>query len=115
MKTYNLQYIDIKDFELDDLKIDKKDWKDLTIYYINCVNKNKKPMDNSNELYLSIKGVSGYNLKENDENFLIINSNNLESSKYYELLSRLKNLIASEYGRKGQFINSDDDYKKLNI
>ena len=31
MKTYNLQYIDIEDFELDDLKIDKKDWKDLTI------------------------------------------------------------------------------------
>ena len=80
--------------------------KDLTIYYINHINKNKKPMDDSNELCLSIKGVSGYIFKENDEKFIIINQN-------YLLLTRLKNIVASEYGRKNEFIKFNDRYKKI--
>ena len=105
--------IDILDIKLNNLKLDKKDKKDLTIYYINHINKNKKPMDDSNELCLSIKGVSGYIFKENDEKFIIINQNNLESDHYYLLLTRLKNIIASRYGRKGKFIKFNDGYKKI--
>ena len=103
---------DILDIKLDNLKLDKKDKNDLTIYYINHINENKKPMDDSNELCLSVKGVSGYIFKENDEKFLLINQNNLESDHYYLLLTRLKNIIASEYGRKGKFIKLNDGYKK---
>ena len=77
--------IDILDIKLDNLKLDKKDKKDLTIYYINHINKNKKPIDDSNELCLSIKGVSGYIFKKNDEKFITINQNNLESDHYYLL------------------------------
>ena len=58
----------------------------------------KKPI---NQLYFSIKIVSGYVLKKNDEKILVINEDNLESSKYYLLFSTLKNLIANEEGRKG--------------
>ena len=105
--------IDILDIKLDHLKLDKKDKKDLTIYYINHINKNKKPIDDNNELCLSIKGVSGYIFKEYDEKFIIINQNNLEADHYYLLLTRLKNIIASEYGRKGEFIKFYDGYKKI--
>ena len=35
--------IDILDIKLDNLKLDKKDKKHLTIFYINHINKNKKP------------------------------------------------------------------------
>ena len=98
--------IDILDIKLDNLKLDKKGKKDLTIYYINHINKNKKPMDDSNELCLSIKGVSGYIFKENDEKFIIINQN-------YLLLTRLKNIVASKYGRKNEFIKFNDRYKKI--
>ena len=105
--------IDILDIKLDNLKLDKKDKKDLTIYYINHINKNKKPIDDSNELCLSIKGVSGYIFKKNDEKFITINQNNLESDHYYLLLTRFKNIIATEYGRKGEFIKFNDGYKKI--
>ena len=115
--SHSLEYIDgklidILDIDLDYLKIDKKKQEDFTIYYFNHINKNKKPTDSTNELYLSIKGNSGCILKENDENLLIIDYNNLESNHYYLLLSRLRNHIPSEYGRKGQFISFNDDYKK---
>ena len=64
-------------------------------------------------MYLSIKNVSGYILKENDEKFLFINDDNLKSNKYYLLFSALKNLIANEGDRKGQFISFNDGYKKI--
>ena len=105
--------IDILDTKLDNLKLEKKDKKYLTIYYINHINKSKKPMDDSNELCLSIKGISGYIFKENDEKFIITNQNNLESDHYYLLLTRLKNIIAGEYGRKGEFIKFNDGYEKI--
>ena len=46
--------IDILDFRSDDLKIDKKNWKNLSIYYINYISSstNKQHMDNSSRLYL---------------------------------------------------------------
>ena len=57
LKYIDGELIDILDLKLDSLKIDKKNYKDLNIYYINYINENKKPI---NELHLSIKIVSGY-------------------------------------------------------
>ena len=53
--------------------------------------------------------MPGYILKENGEKILIINEDNLESNKYYVLFSKLRNLIASEYSKKRQFISFDDE------
>ena len=60
--SYHLggELIDISNFDKANLKLDKKDWKDLTVYYINYVNKIKQPIDTTNQLYLSISIVSGY-------------------------------------------------------
>ena len=42
LKYIDGELIDILDLKLDNLKIDKKNWKDLNIYYINYINENKK-------------------------------------------------------------------------
>ena len=42
--------MDVLNIELDNLKLGKKDKEDFTIYCINSAN--KKPMDDSNKLYL---------------------------------------------------------------
>ena len=53
----------ISSFNKDNFKIDKKNWKDLTIYYINYIN---------TQFLLTINNVSGYTSDKNDEKFLII-------------------------------------------
>ena len=60
---------DISKFDPDDLKLDKKKWKDLDIYYINYVNKNKSIIDNVGPLYLLINKVFGYLSEKNGEIF----------------------------------------------
>ena len=52
--------VDISKFDPHDLKLDKKKWKDLTIYYINCVNKSKSTVGSVASLYLLINKVFGY-------------------------------------------------------
>ena len=65
--------IDILNFNRSDLKLDKKEWKDLTVYYINYISRNKQPVDSTNQLYLSINKASGYISEENGNMFLTIN------------------------------------------
>ena len=73
-KSYHFSgdLVDISKFDPHDLKSDKKKWKDLHIYYINYVNKNKSIVDNVGSLYLLINKVFGYFFEENGENFLTI-------------------------------------------
>ena len=55
------------------LKIDKKDWKDIDIYYVGYVD--KKPdwnVNSVNPLYLIINKVYGYVLEKNGDKFLKI-------------------------------------------
>ena len=67
------ELIDILDFDRANLKLDKKNWKDLTVYHINYVNRNKQPVDSTNQLYLSINKVFGHISEENGDKFLTIN------------------------------------------
>ena len=84
------ELIDIMDFKPENLKIDKKNWADFTIYYINYANKN---IDSTNQLYLSISDVSGYISEADDRKFLTIKKDSLASTKYDLVFSTLKNLI----------------------
>ena len=104
------ELIDILDFDRADLKLDKKNWKDLTIYYINYVNKNKQPVDSTNQLYLSIDNVSGYISEENGEKFLTINKEDSVSEKYNSVFSALKDFIAS---KEGKSITFNDGYDRM--
>ena len=64
-------------------------------------------------MYLSIKDVSGYVLRNNNEKCLLIDKYNKDNFKYYFLLSRLKSIVASGKVRKKQFIDFDDEYEKI--
>ena len=70
---YGGELVQISSFNKEDLKIDRKRWKDLTIYYNNYVNR---------QSCLSINNKSGYISEENDEEFLTINKKNL--CQYYQ-------------------------------
>ena len=81
-----------------DLKLDKKKWKDLDIYYINHVNKNKSNSDNVGPSHLLSNKVFGYLSKENGENILTIRKKN--SEKYDRVVSVIKSGIMSKEGKE---------------
>ena len=63
----------VLDFEANNLKLDKKTWKDIDIYYIGYVD--KKPdwnVNSVNPLYLIIIRVYGYFSEKNGNKFLTI-------------------------------------------
>ena len=121
MKTDNLyikdssyylgkELINISDFNRADLKIGKKKWKDLTVYHINYINRNKSTGGTMNQLYLSINNVSGYISEENGDKCLMINTEDAVSQKYNSVFLALKDLIASKEGKN---INFNDRYHKI--
>ena len=65
--------INVLNFEASNLKLDKKTWKDIDIYYIGYVDKNPVWNVNSvNPLYLIINRVYGYVSEKNGNKFLTI-------------------------------------------
>ena len=107
MKTYHFYINDspcfsgdrlvyISNFNTENLKIDKKNWKDLTIYYINYIN---------TQFCLSISNVSRYISEENNEKFLINNKKD-----FMLILISLKDLIANKEDKN---ISFNDGYEKI--
>ena len=99
--------IDIKKFEPDLLKIDKKSYRDFDIYYIgydtikkfnNCDDECiYKDIHSVNPLYLIIYSATGHFKKEYGEKYLILNSNKKNMKKFFlELNQKLKPLIAEK-------------------
>ena len=65
--------INVLNFEASNLKLDKKAWKDIDIYYIGYID--KKPdwnVNSANPLYLLINRVYGYISEKNGNRFLTI-------------------------------------------
>ena len=98
--------IDIKKLETNLLKIDKKPYKDLDIYYIGCNTIKKFSNCNGdciyenifslNKLYLIIYSTAWYFKEKNGEKYLILDS----TEKYEEVFSGTKSEIET--------INSDE-------
>ena len=110
--------IDIKNFNSDLLKIDKKLHKDINIYYISYITIKKysdyENIHAVNHLYLIIHSATGYFKEKYGEKYLIIDS----TEKYEEVFSGIKSGIEElndkkelfyekYYGRIG--VNTDDD------
>ena len=110
IKSYHFSgnLVNISKFDPNDLKLDKKKWKDLDIYYINYVNKNKSIIGTAGPLYLLINKVFGYLSEENDENFLTIREKN--SEKYDRVLSVIKSGIM---GKEDKEIVYDKEFNKI--
>ena len=105
--------IDIKNFHSNLLKIDKKSYKDIDIYYIGYINIKKfgdsENIHSVNPLYLVIHSATGYFKEKNGEKYLILDS----TEKYEEVFSGIKSEIKTINGRKELFY--EKNYAKIRV
>ena len=112
--------IDIKTFESNNLKLDKKTCKDLDIFNTGYVTIKKighgYDVNSVNPLYLCINNASGYIKEVNEDKFLVFNvtDENKELLKRYDdvfngIMSRINNWL--EYSKDNMKIkfSSDDN------
>ena len=110
--------IDIRNFHLNFLKIDKKSHKEFDIYYIGYITIKKfgncENIRSVNPLYLIIHSATGYFKEKYGEKYLIIDS----TEKYEELFSGIRSGIKTINGEKELFyekncarigVNTDND------
>ena len=115
--------IDIKDFHSNLLRIDKKQYKDIDIYYIGYITVKKigdcENINSVNPLYLMIHSATGYFKEKYGEKYLILDS----TEKYDEVFSGIISEIKTINGGKELFyeknyakigVNTDDDGVPLN-
>ena len=84
----------VLNFEASNLKIDKKTWKDIYIFFIGYVD--KKPDLNVNSvspLYLIINRVYGYVSEKNGVRFLKIDKGDSVLKKYDQVFAGIKHYI----------------------
>ena len=119
--------INIKKFHSNLLKIDKKPYKDIVIYYIGYITMKKfndsEHIHSVNPLYLIIHSATGYFKEKNSEKYLIIDSTEKYGEVFFEIRSEIKALNGGKklfyeknYARIG--INTDYDLpldKQLNF
>ena len=106
--------INIKNFNINNLKLDEKGVLGNDVYYIGYITKEPQWDVNSvNLLYLIINRIKGH-FKEVDGNkYLIINSENGDiMQKYQELFDGLKETI-KKINDNNQPIKYDDSYMKI--
>ena len=91
--------INIKDFDPNLLKIDKKSYKNIDIYYIGYITVNDSDyakINSMNPLYKIISDVDGYVKEKNGSRYLVFdsaNENNEVLKRYAELWYVIKNEI----------------------
>ena len=114
---YNYQ-IDIKDFDVKLLKVDKKDCNETDIYYIGYVTVKKidncKNINSVNPLYLMINEMIGHFEEKNENKYLVlddVDENKEVSKKYEEVWEGVKKEIETING--GEKIEYGKDYMKI--
>ena len=92
--------IDIKNFHSNLLKIDKKPYKDVDIYYIGYIMIKKfsdcENIHSVNPLYLIIHSATGHFKEKYGKKYLIIDSTEKYEKKFLELNQKLKRLIVEK-------------------
>ena len=103
---YNDQ-INLKDFDASMLKIDKKKYKEIDVYYIGYVTfeeiANCNNINSVNPLYLMIDKMIGHFEKKNGNKYLVlddIEENKEVSKKYEEVWDEIKKEIETVNGGK---------------
>ena len=83
--------INVLNFETSNLKLDKKTWKDIDIYYIGYIDKKLEWSVNSvNHLYLLINRIYGYVSEKNGNKFLTIDKGDSALIKYDQVFPGIK-------------------------
>ena len=107
--------IDIKNFDLNMLKLDKKAVLNHSVFYIGYVTKNTEHGINSvNSLYLMINNRIIGDVEEKDgDKYLIISPENGDTiQKHQEVFDRLKE-ITKKINEYNQPIKYDDNYMQM--
>ena len=85
--------IDIRNFQPDLLKIDKKPYKNIGIYFISYITMKKfndcEHIHSVNRLYLIINSVTGYFKEKNGKKYLIISLSENCEEVFSEVLSEI--------------------------
>ena len=110
--------INIEEFDSNLLKIDKKSYKDIDIYYIGYITIKKiggcENIYSVNPLYLIIGEVDGHIEEKNGSKYLVFDStdeNKEKFKKYTELWNGIKNEIETINGsKKGEY---GKDFRKI--
>ena len=101
---YSNDIINIKDFHSNLLRIDKKRYKDIDIYYIGYITVRKigdcENISSVNPLYLMIHSATGYFKEKYGEKYLILDS----TEKNDEVFSGIKKEIETINGKKSYFM-----------
>ena len=114
---YNDQ-INLKDFDARLLKVDKKDYKEIDIYYIGYVTVKKiancNNINSVNPLYLMIDKMIGHFEEKSGNKYLVlddVDENKEVSKKYKEVWEGVKREIETING--GKKIEYGKDFKKI--
>ena len=113
---YNDQ-TNLKDFDARLLKGDKKDYKEIDIYYIGYVTvkriANYNNINSSNRFYLMINEMIGHFEEKNESKYLVLDDvdENKEVSKKYEIWEGFKKEIQTI--NCGKRLEYGTDFKKL--
>ena len=108
----------LKNFHSSSLKIDKKPFKDIDIYYTGYITMKKfgdyENIHSVNPLYLIIHSATGYFKEKNGEKYLIISVTEEYEEVFSGILSEIKTINGGKelfyeknYARIG--VNTDDD------
>ena len=103
--------VDILKFKTSNLKLDKKTWEGLDIYFIGYDNDDKRDIDIVGQSYLSINKVFGYISEKYGTKYLTIHKGDSILEKYNQVFSALKNKIESKEGKEITFNDEHDKIK----
>ena len=105
--------INHKDFESNLLKINKKHYKDINIYYTGYITIKKfddwESIYNLNPLYLSVNHTSGYIKEKNGNKYLIFDDSTDENK---ELLKKYRDVWETKTKIKATNGGKENDYEK---
>ena len=98
---YNDQ-INLKDFDASLLKIDKKDYNEIDIYYIGYVivkrNANCNNINSVNPLYLMIDKMIGHFQEKSGNKYLVLNDVN-ENKKFQKNVKKFRKILKKKLKR----------------
>ena len=98
-------------FDERNLKLDKKSWKDIDIYYLGYVDKKPEWNVNSvNQLYLIVNGIYGSISEENGTKYLTISKPENVLKKYEQVFSKIKQKIKKVSGEE---VIYNDHFQKI--
>ena len=103
--------VDILKIKTSNLKLDKKTWEGIDIYFIGYDNDDKRDIDTVGQFYLSINKVFGYISEKYGTKYLTIHKGDSILEKYNQVFSALKNKIESKEGKEITFNDEHDKIK----